>query len=65
MSQLWSIPPETTDWLLMKIQFYVITQLWHFQNLTVCPSEGEITKLFFTHLLGMMCYHILNKQTIP
>lgn len=38
MSQLWSVPLETTDWLLMKVQLYVVAQLQRFLNHTACPT---------------------------
>ncbi len=40
MSQLWSIPPETTDWFLMKVQLYAVAQLQRFLNHSVCPMGG-------------------------
>lgn len=35
MNQMWSIPVETTDWLVMKVQLYVVAQLLQLLNHSV------------------------------
>ena len=42
MSQLWSVPLETTDWVLMKVQgkmYWVLLLNCCIFKITVCPIE--------------------------